>query len=81
MLFTNLAEQVNDYMGIHVADQMIQLMLMRKLQVADSRILMFALEFKETVRTCALPVLLSIFPGTASLQRRDGCPLTLGRRK
>ena len=62
MLFTNLAEQVNDYMGIHVADQMIQLMLMRKLQVADSRILMFALEFKETVRTCALPVLLSIFP-------------------
>ena len=39
--------RINDNMGIYVAGQIIKLMMMRKLQVADSRILMLGLAFKE----------------------------------
>jgi UDP-N-acetyl-D-glucosamine/UDP-N-acetyl-D-galactosamine dehydrogenase len=39
--------RINDNMGIYVAAQIIKLMMMRKLQVADSRILMLGLAFKE----------------------------------
>ena len=39
--------RINDNMGIYVASQIIKLMMMRKLQVADSRILMLGLAFKE----------------------------------
>ena len=39
--------RINDNMGIYVAGQIIKLMMMRKLQVADSRILMLGLSFKE----------------------------------
>jgi UDP-N-acetyl-D-galactosamine dehydrogenase len=39
--------RINDNMGIYVAGQIIKLMMMRKLQVADSRILVLGLAFKE----------------------------------
>jgi UDP-N-acetyl-D-glucosamine/UDP-N-acetyl-D-galactosamine dehydrogenase len=39
--------RINDNMGIYVAAQIIKLMMMRKLQVADSKILMLGLAFKE----------------------------------
>jgi UDP-N-acetyl-D-galactosamine dehydrogenase len=39
--------RINDNMGIYVAGQIIRLMMMRKLQVADSRILILGLAFKE----------------------------------
>jgi UDP-N-acetyl-D-galactosamine dehydrogenase len=39
--------RINDNMGIYVAGQIIKLMMMRKLQVADSRILVLGLSFKE----------------------------------
>ncbi|MGB7934181.1 MAG: Vi polysaccharide biosynthesis UDP-N-acetylglucosamine C-6 dehydrogenase TviB [Gammaproteobacteria bacterium] len=39
--------RINDNMGIYVAGQIIRLMMMRKLQVADSKILMLGLAFKE----------------------------------
>jgi UDP-N-acetyl-D-galactosamine dehydrogenase len=39
--------RINDNMGIYVAGQIIKLMMMRKLQVADSRILILGLAFKE----------------------------------
>ncbi len=39
--------RINDNMGIYVAGQIIRLMMIRKLQVADSRILVLGLTFKE----------------------------------
>ena len=39
--------RINDNMGIYVAGQIIKLMMVRKLQVADSRILVLGLAFKE----------------------------------
>jgi len=39
--------RINDNMGIYVAGQIIKLMTMKKLQVADSRILVLGLAFKE----------------------------------
>jgi UDP-N-acetyl-D-galactosamine dehydrogenase len=39
--------RINDNMGVYVAGQIIKLMMMKKLQVADSRILVLGLAFKE----------------------------------
>jgi UDP-N-acetyl-D-galactosamine dehydrogenase len=39
--------RINDNMGIYVAQQVAQLMIMRKIQVRDSRILIMGLTFKE----------------------------------
>jgi UDP-N-acetyl-D-galactosamine dehydrogenase len=39
--------RINDNMGIYVAGQIIKLMMMKKLQVTDSRILVLGLAFKE----------------------------------
>ena len=39
--------RINDNMGIYVAGQIVKLMTMKKLQVADSRILVLGLAFKE----------------------------------
>jgi UDP-N-acetyl-D-galactosamine dehydrogenase len=39
--------RINDNMGVYVAGQIIKLMMMKKLQVTDSRILVLGLTFKE----------------------------------